>query len=250
MPFLLRKENKYSMMDVEQIGVRSMQILFEDQEVIVCYKPSGVPTQTASGSTPDMVSLLKNYLYKKQANKKEPYVAVIHRLDQPVEGILVFAKTPEAAKKLNQSLQKKDFSKQYQAVVYGRPQEEKGNLVDFLVKDGRTNLSKVVSATDAEAKEARLFYEVLTVGRDGEKEITLVRVVLDTGRHHQIRVQMSHMGCPIWGDCKYCSEEVKDRRYRPIALCAYHLEFPHPKTGKQMIFEIEPRGEGFLLLDK
>ena len=227
-----------------------MHILYEDEEVIVCYKPSGVPTQTASAGTPDMVSLLKNYLYKNSREKKEPYVGVIHRLDQPVEGVLVFAKTPFAAKKLSQSLQTEGFGKHYKAVLWGIPTKERGELVDYLVKDGRTNTSRVALKQEKDAKEARLLYEVLTRGMDMERDITLVKIKLGTGRHHQIRVQMSHMGNPIWGDSKYNTLQVQERRYRQIALCAYRLEFAHPRTGKQMVFEVEPRGEGFLLLDK
>lgn len=224
-----------------------MQIVYEDTELIVCYKPAGIPTQTAKTGTPDMVSLLKNYLYKKQT---EPYLAVIHRLDQPVEGLLVFAKTPFAAKKLSQGLQADSFGKYYKAVLWGIPKESSGTLVDFLVKDGRNNVSRVAHPSEKDAKEASLTYEVIGLGRDHEKEISLVKVMLHTGRHHQIRVQLSHMGCPIWGDSKYNTLVMQDRRYRPIALCAYRLEFLHPRTAESMVFEIEPKGEGFLLLDK
>lgn len=227
-----------------------MQILYEDEEVIVCYKPSGVPTQTANAGTPDMVSLLKNYFYKENKDKKEPYVGVIHRLDQPVEGVLVFAKTPLAAKKLSQSLQKEGFGKHYKAVLWGVPKEDSGELVDFLVRDGRTNISRIALKNEKDAKEARLLFEVIGYGQDAGQEISLVKIRLETGRHHQIRVQMSHMGNPIWGDSKYNTLEVQDRRYRQIALCAYRLEFLHPRTGKPMVFEVKPKGEGFLLLDK
>ena len=227
-----------------------MQILYEDEEIIVCYKPSGIPTQTAAAGTPDMVSLLKNYLYKKQQDKKQPYLAVIHRLDQPVEGLLVFAKTPLAAKNLSRGLQEEGFAKHYKAVLWGNPTENSGMLVDFLVKDGRNNVSRVARPSEKEAKEAKLSYEVIAKGVDDGKEVTLVKVILHTGRHHQIRVQMSHMGCPIWGDSKYNTSMLQDRRYRQIALCAYRLDFLHPRTGKPMTFEVEPKGEGFLLLDK
>lgn len=248
--FLLYKQNEYSMMVIETIGVKYMQILYEDEEVIVCYKPSGIPTQTASAGTQDMVSLLKNYFYKKNKDRKDPYVGVIHRLDQPVEGVLVFAKTPFAAKKLSQGLQAEGFGKHYKAVLWGIPEEDSGTLVDYLVKDGRTNVSRIATPKEAGAKEARLSFEVIGCGNDEGKDVSLVKIQLDTGRHHQIRVQMSHMGNPIWGDSKYNTLSVQDRRYRQIALCAYHLEFPHPTTGKPMIFEVEPKGEGFLLLDK
>ena len=219
----------------------NFKILHEDDHIIVCYKPAGIPTQTAKLGTPDMVSLLKNHL-------KGGYVAVIHRLDQPVEGVLVFAKTPAAAKELNKQLQSEDFGKYYQAVLWGIPKEEKATLEDYLVKDGKTNTSRVCSPNEKDAKKAILSYEVIKTGDDDGREISQVKVKLGTGRHHQIRVQMANIGCPIWGDNKYYIFQIQDRRFRHIALCAYKLEFVHPKTKKKMVFEIEPEGEGFKLL--
>ena len=218
----------------------NLRILHEDEHVIVCYKPAGIATQTAKMGAQDMESLLKNYLYKKE--KKMPYIAVIHRLDQPVEGILVFAKTPFAAKELNKGLQGAGFGKYYKAVVCGIPKEKKATLEDYLVKDGKTNTSRVGKKDEAEAKKAVLSYEVLRQ----EADKALVQIKLETGRHHQIRVQMANMGCPIWGDTKYNSGENVDKSWKNIALCAYHLEIVHPKTKKKMTFEIEPEGEGFI----
>ena len=227
-----------------------MKVLYEDEHLIVCYKPSGVPTQTAKLGAADMVSLLKNYLYKKQTEKKEPYVAVIHRLDQPVEGLLVFAKTPFAAKELNKGMQGVGFGKYYKAVLCGVPQEMTGILEDYLVKDGKTNTSRVCNKTEKDAKKAELSYKVLAIGSESEEDSSkcLVQVKLDTGRHHQIRVQMANMDCPIWGDTKYGVENETsnvDKSWKQIALCAYKLEFIHPQTKKLMTFEIQPEGEGF-----
>lgn len=244
----------------------NLRILFEDEHIIVCYKPSGIPTQTAKLGAVDMVSLLKNYLHKNQKEKKEPYVAVIHRLDQPVEGILVFAKTPFAAKELNKGMQSgSGFGKYYKAVLCGVPEKRKGMLENYLVKDGKTNTSRVCTATDKDAKKAILEYKILSMnGKDAEEIIstceplntqersqdvkTLVRIKLHTGRHHQIRVQMANIGCPIWGDTKYGVDKDStnvDKSWKQIALCAYRLEFIHPKTKKMMEFEVEPEGDGF-----
>lgn len=219
----------------------NFKILYEDAQIIVCYKPAGIPTQTAKLGTPDMVSLLKNHL-------KGGYVAVIHRLDQPVEGVLVFAKTPVTAKELNKQLQSDDFGKFYKAVLWGIPKEKEATLEDYLVKDGKTNTSRVGTANEKDAKKAILDYTVEKTGKDMDRDISLVNVKLGTGRHHQIRVQMSNMGCPIWGDSKYNTMMIQDRRFRQLALCAYRLEFVHPKTKKKMEFQIEPQGEGFKLL--
>jgi len=221
--------------------IMNLKIIFEDEHIVVCYKPAGIATQTAKLGEPDMVSLLKNYL-------KGGYVGLIHRLDQPVEGLLVFAKTPFAAKELSKGLQGAGFGKYYQAVLWGVPKNEKGTLEDYLVKDGRINTSRIAEAKEKDAKKAVLYYEVLQTGKDGEKDISLVRIRLETGRHHQIRVQMAHMGCPIWGDSKYNTQLIQDRRWRQIALCAYKLEFVHPKTKEKMMFEIQPEGEGFTQL--
>lgn len=244
----------------------NLRILFEDEHIIVCYKPSGIPTQTAKLGAIDMASLLKNYLYKNQKDKKEPYVAVIHRLDQPVEGILVFAKTPFAAKELNKGMQNgAGFGKYYKAVLCGVPEKRKGMLENYLVKDGKTNTSRVCDATEKDAKKAILEYEILSInGKEAEETTstcepsntqeksqdvkTLVCIKLHTGRHHQIRVQMANIGCPIWGDTKYGADKEStnvDKSWKQIALCAYRLEFVHPKTKKKMEFKIEPESEGF-----
>lgn len=266
----------------------NLKIVFEDEHIIVCYKPAGIPTQTSKLGEQDMVSLLKNHLAQKtQAiNHKQPYLAVIHRLDQPVEGLLVFAKTPFAAKELSKQVQgmeggkqvqskqgsehmqttaKTEFGKHYKAVLWGIPEKTSATLEDYLVKDGRTNTSRVCDKNEKDAKKAVLHYEVLAVGQEkGQsdesgsgtdenvrnnaelwKDISLVNIKLATGRHHQIRVQMANIGCPIWGDAKYNTAPLQDRRFRQIALCAYKLEFVHPKTKTPMEFEIEPEGEGF-----
>lgn len=220
-----------------------IQILFEDQDVLVCYKPAGVPTQTKKIGAKDMVSILKNGLYLKQSDKKEPYLAVIHRLDQPVEGILVFGKNQNAARELSKSINQNDFGKYYKTVVCGIPKDKKGILEDYLVKNVKTNTSSVCSKDTLNAKKAILSYEVLEIRE--EKNLSLLKVKLETGRHHQIRVQMANMGCPIWGDTKYNPKETGECGWKNIALCAFHLEFLHPKTKKKMIFEMEPQGEIF-----
>ena len=132
-------------------------ILYEDQDIIVCLKPAGIPTQTSRPGLPDMVSILKNHIYQNSAHKKQPYLAVIHRLDQPVEGLLVFAKTPAAAKELNRQLQSFGFGKYYQAVLLGCPQTADGILEDYLVKDGRTNTSRICTEETPGAKSCTPF---------------------------------------------------------------------------------------------
>lgn len=215
----------------------TLDILFEDASIIVCVKPHGVATQSKHPGTPDMESMLKTYISQKRPGKnKPPYLAVIHRLDQPVKGIMVFAKTPAAAKTLNKQLQSGEFGKYYMAVVDGCPHPEKGTLKNHMVKDGRTNTSRICGKTVPGAKSAILHYHIVRTAPSCQLEIRL-----DTGRHHQIRVQLAHIGCPILGDTKYNSGSASPMKTQQILkLCAYKLSFWHPETRKEMTFEIDP----------
>ena len=143
------------------------EIIYEDKDIIVCHKPAGVPTQSSRIGTKDMVSILKNHLIKNTAKKtssREPYLAVIHRLDQPVEGLLVFAKTPAAAKELSRQLTTSGFGKYYRAQALGIFEHSEGTLEDYLVKDGRANTSRVCEENVPDAKYARLHYKVIHTG--------------------------------------------------------------------------------------
>ena len=214
-------------------------ILYEDNHIIVCRKLHGIATQSRRPSEPDMVSLLKNHLNDNQSEKGEPYLAVIHRLDQPVEGILVFAKTPFAAKELNKQLQSGSFGKHYKALLCGTPPKASGILIDYLVRDGRSNCSRVC-LNEPDGKKAVLNYRLLTDFFSMSADIAAVEILLETGRHHQIRVQMAHLGCPIMGDTKYNTVPYPTGQRCPLALCAYRLEFLHPKTKKQMSYKMTP----------
>lgn len=213
----------------------NLNILYEDSHIIVCVKPHGIATQSKQIGSPDMVNLLKKHIFLNHPEKGEPYLAVIHRLDQPVKGILVFAKTPFAAKELNRQLTSHGFGKYYLAKIQGQLPSQEGTLENYLVKDVRTNLSLVCDKNTKDAKLAKLNYRVLY----SEPEYTLIEIKLDTGRHHQIRVQFSNIGCPLIGDTKYNKSLAGQRGWQEIALCAYKLDFNHPKTGKAMHFEID-----------
>lgn len=224
-----------------------LDILYEDAQIIVCVKPHGLPTQSKRAGTPDVESILKNHIYN--SNKKSNpgagllYLAVIHRLDQPVMGILVFAKTPFAAKELNRQIQQGDFKKHYRALVTGALPAESGTLEDYLVKDGRTNLSQVCKKETAGAKLARLYYQRIenrALPEDAASPLTEVEIHLDTGRHHQIRVQLANIGCPIAGDTKYNPASSASGQWQELKLCAFKLSFLHPKTRKRLTFELPP----------
>ena len=229
------------------------KIIYEDNHIIIARKPAGLATQTSHVGQQDVVSELKNYLVKasdgvggaKTANAAgcrtsgQPYLGVIHRLDQPVEGLLVFAKTKDAAAKLTRQLSAGTLNKQYYAVICGKPSEKSGQLVDYLVKEGNTG--RIGQPDEKETKQAILQYKV--VGELGA-ECTLVDIHIETGRFHQIRLQMSHAGHPILGDLKYGTRKSIElsRKYqvKNVALYAYRTDLCHPLTSKKLDFSIQP----------
>ncbi len=211
-----------------------MKILYEDDSIIVCYKPAGVATQTKNIGEQDMVSLLNNHLAEKG---EKPSIHVVHRLDQPVEGVMVFAKSSEAANKLTKEITDHTFKKNYYAIINREAFPNEGELVDYLVKDNRTNLSKVVKENDPRAKKAVLRYRVVEEWDDRK----LLDIDLFTGRHHQIRIQLASRTAPIVGDVKYGGVSTG----HSLALCSHHIGFIHPTTGEKMGFDIKPLGEDF-----
>lgn len=234
------------------------QIVYEDEAVLVIRKPAGLATESAGIGQKDVVSELKNYVAKKNPGKM-PYLGIVHRLDQPVEGLLVFAKTKKAAEDLTTQLGKGTLKKEYLAVVCGKVPENTGRLVDYLAKekgmavvknaaDAKTEKdvdAQAEKAADPQAKKA-----VLTYTKKAETEkFTLLAVQIETGRFHQIRAQLSHAGFPILGDEKYGSEESKElsreKKIRFTALCAASLSFRHPVTGKTMAFTQTPQNPAF-----
>ena len=228
------------------------RIIYEDEHIIVAYKPAGLATQTAKVGQPDMVSELKKNLAAKAKVLKDgkmgqPYLAVIHRLDQPVEGLLVFGKNKKAAAELSKQLVEGALNKQYFAVLCGKPSAREGELVDYLIK-GSDNCAKVVEKDTPDAKKAVLQYKILeTVSTPGE--LALADIHIETGRFHQIRVQMVHAGMPLLGDVKYGSETIavlgRKMGIRSVALCAYKLVIKHPVTNQKMSFEIKPENKAF-----
>ena len=208
-------------------------ILFEDKDIIVCRKPGGIPVQTRRSTMMDMESGLKNYLAKKG---EDPYLAVVHRLDQPVQGILVFGKNQRSGARLSEQIQTGQMEKIYLACVQGVPVDKEGVLEDQIEKVPGSNLSRIVGKKTKNSRKAVLEYKVLKEG----KECSLLEIHLKTGRHHQIRVQLAHMGHPIIGDTKYNEERNGGRN--GLGLCAGKLSFLHPKTGEKMEFQVKPDG--------
>lgn len=214
-----------------------MEVIYKDKELIICHKMPGIPVQTSKFGQKDMVGMLKSALVLEQ---EAADVYVVHRLDQPVEGIIAFARTKQAAASLSRQLQENGMDKQYLALVEGQIEEPEGILVDYLLRDGKSNTSRVVPKGTNGAKYARLSYQALASITVAERPLSLVRVKLGTGRHHQIRVQLAHAGIPIAGDKKY--NPSCPPGYLPIGLCATHLSFLHPSNSQPMRFSITPKG--------
>lgn len=226
------------------------EILYEDNSILVIRKPAGLAVQSARIGQADVVSELKSYLARQtKVGRGEPYLAVIHRLDQPVEGVLVFAKEKKAAAALTKQLSEGTLNKQYYAVLCGYPDASEGELVDYLRKEGNV----AVAVTDREqkfpdAKIAKLQYRILE-RTEQPMPLALADVCIETGRFHQIRVQFAHAGWPLLGDTKYGNTATGgttgSTSYRGVALCAYSLEFTHPGSGKKMSFRVKPQNPAF-----
>ncbi len=267
------------------------EIFYEDRDIIVVKKPAGVESQARHSFEPDMVSEIRRHIcgsfpngvpnggrpnlrqpsaasaasksHHISTSGTEPYVGVIHRLDKPVSGIMVYAKTKEAAAALSAQIQAGRVKKRYHAVVCGRCVDNVGNFVDYLLKDPRENVSKIVEKGINGAKRAELKYCVLGVLEEsphtlpawaGSGPLSLVEIELLTGRHHQIRVQFAGHGLPLWGDTRY-GRQIKQEEAAPgrgrnfvsrqLALCACGLAFVHPSTGKVLTFSMRPEGAVF-----
>ena len=214
-----------------------INVIYEDNHIIVVEKPVNVPSQADSTGAKDMLTLVKEYIKEKYQKPGNVYVGLVHRLDRPVGGIMVFAKTSKAASRLSESIRSKDFQKTYLAVVNGTFNGENiSGLEDYLYKDEALNVSKVVSKEKHGAKLAKLTYEVL----DEQENLSLVKINLETGRHHQIRVQFANANHSLYGDQKY---GIGPKGVQ-IALWAYRIVFKHPVKEQMMEFECNPRPVG------
>lgn len=218
--------------------MEELNILYEDNHIIVVLKPQGVPTCEDSSKDPDMLSIIKEYIREKYNKPGNVYVGLVHRLDRPTGGVMVFAKSSKAASRLSEQLREGEFEKRYYAVLCGVPKEEKGFLVHYVKKNAVNNMVYVCTPTEVGAKRAELEYKVLqTVGDNA-----LAEVRLGTGRSHQIRVQMNAMGCPVYGDMRYGGEKAKKGN---LALWAFYLAFNHPISKERMVFRVQPPEEVF-----
>ena len=207
-------------------GKVMINIIYEDNHLLVAEKPVNIPGQEDSTKDKDLLTILKEYLKQKYKKPGNVYLGLVHRLDRPVGGIMVFAKTSKAASRLSKQIQNNELKKTYLAVVEGKV-NNKDTFVDKLLKNHKTNIVKV----SEDGKLSELSYELL----DYKEGLSLVKIDLKTGRSHQIRVQFSSRGFPLYGDQKYNLKTPKDQ----IALFSSKIELMHPTTKKKMIFELQ-----------
>ena len=216
--------------------VKLLHVIYEDNHIIVVVKPVDILSQADNTNDIDMLTIIKAYLKQKYQKKGNVYLGLIHRLDRMAGGIMVFAKTSKAASRLSKCISDKKFIKEYIAVVNGIFEQKEGQLKDYLKKDCKNNKTVVVNKDIKDTKLALLDYSVQKNFVYNNKQYSLVKINLHTGRHHQIRIQFANISHPLYGDVKYDENAVN----KPIALWAYHLMFEHPVTHQMLNFEIMP----------
>ena len=218
--------------------MQKLNVLYEDNHIIVVEKMVNVPSQGDKTGDIDMLTIIKDYLKEKYNKPGNVYLGLVHRLDRPVGGVMVFAKTSKAASRLSEEVRSKQFEKKYIVIANGKFEQKKGVLQDYMLKNQAKNMSKVVKEGTRNSKLAELDYEVIKY--DAELDLSVVKINLHTGRHHQIRVQLSSRNHSIYGDQKYGGRG----HGKPICLWAYNLKIIHPVTKEVMEFELYPEKIG------
>lgn len=214
-------------------GYQMINIIYEDNHLLVVEKPINIPVQEDSSKDKDLLTMLKEYIKEKYNKPGSVYLGLVHRLDRPTGGIMVFAKTSKCASRLSEQIRTNQMKKEYHAVITGILKNKEGKLEDYLLKDEKTN----IVAVNKNGKYSSLTYKVI-------KEVnnySLVKINLETGRSHQIRVQFSSRGYPLYGDHKY-NKNVKDNE--TLALYATSLSFYHPITKELLTFNLDIPNNG------
>lgn len=212
--------------------MNKLNVLYEDNHIIVVEKKPDILSQSDITGDIDLLSMVKEYVKEKYNKPGNVYIGLVHRLDRPVGGIMIFARTSKAAKRLNDQIKNHEFSKRYLVLLDGHINHKKGELINYLYKDSKTGKSSVVNERHPLGKLSKLEYEVI----DYIDDKTLVKVNLITGRHHQIRLQFSNIGYPIYGDQRYGNKSDEK-----IHLFSYELKFKHPITKELLEFKLLPK---------
>ena len=222
--------------------MRDLKVLYEDNHIIVVVKPFNIPSQGDKTGDIDMLTIIKDYIKKKYNKPGDVYLGLVHRLDRPTGGVMVFARTSKAASRLSEQIRKNEFEKKYVAVINGKMEPPSGELEDYLFKLQKSNTSYVVRPNKKDAKHALLEYSTKKYNKN--LDLSLIEVRLKTGRHHQIRVQFSSRGHSLYGDQKYGLKQNSKYGKKQLALWAYSLSFSHPTLNQVMTFEEYPERKG------
>ena len=214
--------------------MQKLNVIYEDNHIIVVEKIPNIPSQADKTGDIDMLTLIKEYLKEKYNKPGNVYLGLVHRLDRPVGGVMIFAKTSKAAARLSEEVRLREIKKSYLVVVDGKMEKDEDTLEDYLLKNEKNNMSKVVSKETKNSKYANLDYKVLKY--DEDINLSVLKVDLHTGRHHQIRVQLSSRNHSIYGDQKYGQRG----RGKQIALWAYKLTIKHPIKKYELTFKVLP----------
>ncbi|MBF0840936.1 MULTISPECIES: pseudouridine synthase [Mammaliicoccus] len=214
-----------------------IDVLYEDNHLLIVEKPVNIAVQEDASKDMDLLNMLKSYIKEKYNKPGDVYLGLVHRLDRPVGGVMVFARTSKAASRLSNELRKQQIYRKYKAIIRGTLPNKQGELVDYLYKDRKKNLVSVVSSKNKDGKKAILEYKVLSK----KDNLSMLEVELKTGRSHQIRVQLANQGTPLYGDQKY-GEHV-NKHGQQIALWASSLSVKHPTKDEMITVESEPPKE-------
>lgn len=214
-----------------------INVLYEDNHLLIVEKPVNIAVQEDASKDMDLLNMLKNYIKEKYNKPGDVYLGLVHRLDRPVGGVMVFARTSKAASRLSNELRKHQIYRKYKAIIRGSLPKKQGELVDYLYKDRKKNIVSVVSSKNKDGKKAILEYKVLSK----KDNLSMLEVELKTGRSHQIRVQLSNQGTPLYGDQKY-GQHV-NKHGQQIALWASSLSVKHPTKDEMITVESEPPKE-------
>ena len=214
------------------------EILYEDNHIIVAAKPQNMIIAGDKTGDESMFSVLRQYIKEKYNKPGEAYLGLVHRLDRPAGGLAVFARTSKAAARLAEQLKNNELKRTYYCVVRGVPRHNADRLVNYLKKDESENTVRVVPQSEEGAKKAILNYKLLQTVQTNEGPLSLLQVQLETGRSHQIRVQMAHIGCPLWGDQRY--GYGVNKKGQQLALYAVKLRLIHPTKKESMQFICYP----------
>ncbi len=223
---------------MKKYDYNDINVVYEDNHILVVVKPQNLPTCGDESGDDNLLDLLKQYIKEKYNKPGDAYLGLLHRLDRPTGGVMVFAKTSKSASRLSESIRNGEFEKKYLAVTVGVPREKKALLRNGLIKDEKKNMVTCVPLHMEGAKQAALEYKIIEK-KEGKQSVALLDIQLLTGRSHQVRVQLNFIGCPLFGDYKYGAGKTPEGHN--LALWAYQLRFPHPVTKEIMVFRVLPQ---------